>query len=104
MSFALLASTASFGQITNTSKTIPSEAKALVKEFSENISVSAYQQKSTLSVLIEVAREYEKIENSTLGASEKTAALESLEKKKEYALRTILNDQQYVMLVSLIDE
>lgn len=104
--FSLVCSVVSYGQspLKNNLKNITTEAKALVKELSENISVSSYQQKSTEKVLVMAAQELGKIENSKLGASEKTIALEKLNKKKVYSLKTVLNDQQYAMLESLMIE
>ena len=105
-SFVLLYSVSSYGQspLKNNLKNITTEAKAIVTALSEEISVSSYQQKSTQKVLVMAAQELEKIENSKLGASEKTIALEKLQKKKEYSLRTVLNDQQYAMLEAVMEQ
>lgn len=104
--FTLLFCSISMGQspLRNNLKNITTEAQTLVKELSENISVSSYQQKSTQKVLVLAAQELEKINNSNLGASEKTIALEKLQKKKEYSLRMVLNDEQYAMLKGLMKE
>lgn len=54
----------------------------MTKELSEVIEVSNYQQKSTIKILTKVALERQKIETTVQGASQKTEALESLQKKK----------------------
>ncbi len=85
---------------TQNSQKVKKEMSALVNEVSKKIEMSNYQQKSTVNVLIKVAEEYFKIESSTQSASDKTIARGNLEKKKEYSLRSILNTQQYEMLIA----
>jgi 3-methyladenine DNA glycosylase/8-oxoguanine DNA glycosylase len=80
------------------------KAKTIVDKFSEKIEVSRYQQKSTINALVKVEKEISRINSTSPNASEKTKALETLAKKKEYALRSILNDQQYEMLIAVLED
>jgi len=107
LSLTLLISLSALGQKMNSLesvRTLEKKAAAVVKELSNNVEVSGYQQKSTIKVLIQSNQEQQKIENSNKGASQKTIALQELENKKEYALRGILNNAQYDMLVAIIEE
>lgn len=86
------------------SKKLKQTFNKVVKELSNAIEVSSYQQKSTVKVLVKAAQERKKIETTIKGASRRTEALETLEKKEEYSLRTVLNNQQYEMLLSILEK
>ncbi len=86
------------------SNTVEKAAKKVVNELSKVIEVSKYQQESTVKILAKVAKERQNIENSVQGASQKTEALQSLKEKEEYSLRSMLNDQQYQMLLSILEK
>ena len=75
----------------------------MVKELSNSIEVSGYQQKSAITILSKATKERQAIESSSKGATQKTEALESLAKKEEYSLRGILNNQQYNMLIAIME-
>ncbi len=107
LSILFIVSFTSYSQQVNSMesiKTLEKKATKVVKELNTLIEVSKYQQKSTIQILAKVAQEYQEIENSNKGASEKTKNFEDLEKKKEYGLRGVLNNQQYEMLLSILEK
>lgn len=97
----------SYGQIPQSQSnlgTIEKKVTEMVQETSKTVSISSYQQKAVIKTLIKVEQEYQRIENSNQGASQKTEAFAALEKKKEYSLKSILNTQQYAMLIAFIEQ
>lgn len=106
-SLIFLATLTCHGQKMNTIesvRTIEKRVAKKIKELSGTIEVSGYQQKSVIQILSKVTQERQVIENSSKGPSQKTEALENLAKKEEYSLRGVLNNQQYDMLIAVLEE